>query len=458
MVDNDAAVQDGPGASTDASTVQDAPGSSTDSSTGDVSSDGGGAAIKWHPGQYMSSGVYTELGNVDESSNPAGPEKASEISLVRSGPSQVLGWEGYYFWRSMENAEDTYDMSSAGSGLDADYAAITGYTSGSGSSAVYSSPRRMGIYILHTDYFNANPSARAVPNYLLDNATYGPIGPDGTYYGYWTTTGSGGTGTGSVVAFWRPVVEARYVALLSGLAKHVLPDGYTVDTSPYVEWVKLFLESADSPELTTDSSYNVTEYLAQLEALNLAAASAFPHTNVVCTINWLDDPNDIVTLSDSLATHRSGSGGPDIAGYSSGQNFNDNGGIAGLTWGQMAYIGLLPPSSGNTWVTGGTDKRGVVPYLGTIQNTETVYNGSHNYTPADLFEQANATLKATHVAWQNVSGQTGSLAAANWLGTASSLATWSASTSGGVLAEVVNSTLATTACPSSYANGCNMSP
>lgn len=409
------------------------------------------AAIKWHPGQYMSSSIYTRLGNADASGNPAGPEKAAEIALVRSGPSQVLGWEGYYFWRALENAgPGAYDFTSAGSGLDADYVAITGYQSGSGSSAVYKNPRRMGIYILHTDYFSPDPTSRTVPDYILNSSTYGPVGPDGTHNGYWTDTGSAGAGTGSVAALWRPSVAARYAALFSGLANHVLPDGYTIDTSPYIEWVKLYMETTDYPQGATDSTYTTSGYLAQLESLNSAAQTAFAHTNYASTNNYFALPADSYNFELTLPSSRSGSSGPDTFGYSSGQNAN--------TWGQAAYIGLKP--SGNAWVSGGTSLIGVVPYLATVQNTETVSEWGFYFTPADIFKQANLTLHATHVSWQYVagmplSGYNAEDVTANWFGTASSLSTWSASSSGGVLATIVNNTLSNTTCPSRYKNGCN---
>ena len=69
-----------------------ADGSAVDSFRPDT---GASAGIKWHPGHYLSSNVFTTLGNIDGSGNPAGPEKAAEIAVVRNGPTDVQGWEGF---------------------------------------------------------------------------------------------------------------------------------------------------------------------------------------------------------------------------------------------------------------------------------------------------------------------------------------------------------------------------
>ena len=422
------------------------------------------AAIKWHPGQYMSSNIYTTLGNVDGPGNAAGAEKAAEIAIVRAGPAQVLGWEGFYMARALYNAGGTdIDGSSAGSGLDADYVAITGYTNvGKTTSAVYNSPRRMGVYILHSDYFNVNPAGRCEPDFMLNNSAFG-AGPSGaTPYGWWTTTGATSESGGSVIALWRPSVEVQYAAMLTALANHVLPDGYTVDTSPYIEWVKLYLESTDVPEGASDSTFSDSGYVTQLETLNAAAKKAFPHTNVASTFNYLNIASDAVAFGNSFPGTRTAFSGPDTFGASSGQTIPSGGGLAGYTWGQAVYAGQLPPS-GNAfttpWVSGGTSKKGVVPYIATVEGTELIPSYGNYFAPADIFNQLQ-NLQATHASWNYLtSGQSGSTslpaATANWFGTASSQANWSASNSNGVLATIVNSRLSNTSCPSSYTNGCN---
>jgi hypothetical protein len=367
-------------------------------------------------------------------------------------------------WRRA--ARGVYDFST----IDTDYVNITGYTSGSTSSAVYNAPRRLAIYILHTDYFTSNPAARVLPDYLLNNSAYGP-GYNGQLTGYWTTTGAQGQGTGSVVAFWRPAVMARLQALMTALANHVLPDGYTVDTSPYVEWVKAFLETCDDPEnpaspsgngasdTAADPTYTVPGQVAQMQALNTTIAAAFPHTNFATPANFLTSAPSMYSLVQTFASSRSGESGPDVFGYSSGQNVCV--GLCGLTFGQASYIGLMPPPSGNpwstAWVSGGVDLRGSIPAIVTVECTEMVTNCGVHYTAADLFQQANTTLHATHIAWSYIlPGQySNGTSDVLWWGSASGQSSWSASASGGVLATIVSSPLSYTACPKSYVSGCN---
>jgi hypothetical protein len=414
-----------------------------------------GGGIKWHPGHYLDGSTFTALGNSNLST------KIAEANMVRSGPQQVLGYEQYYYWRTFEQGgAGVYDFST----LDTDYVNITGYTGGKTTSASYNAPRRLGIYFLHTDYFTQNAASRLLPDYLLSNSVYG-AGADGQHTGYWTTTGSQGAGTGSVVAFWRPAVMARLQALMTALAHHVLPDGYTVDTSPYVEWIKPYLESCDDPEnpnggamdTAADPTYTTASYLAQLEALNVTMAAAFPHTTYATTANFMLDPGSAYSLVQTFASSRSGESGPDVFGYSSGQNVCN--GLCGLTFGQAAYIGLKPNSgSWNTpWVTGGTDLRGVVPAVLTVQCTEMVSDCGAHYSAADLFQQANSVLHASHIAWSYiVAGQYAHGTSDDlWYGTASGASNWNAATSGGVLATIVNNPLTYTACPKSYTSGCN---
>jgi len=207
--------------------------------------------VKWHPGQYAFSSAYTTLGNAALS------QKQGEIAIVRAGPSQVLGIQDTYFWRTLENGgAGVYDFST----IDKDYVQLTtGSTTWSPGNPFpgYNSPRRLGIYVMNEDWFSSgNPATRNLPDYLLNSSAYGPVGPDGIHYGYWTMSGSGGAGTGSSAALWRPSVMGRVIALGRALAAHVLPDGLTVDTSPYVEMVAMFGETSQQPSPATDSTYS----------------------------------------------------------------------------------------------------------------------------------------------------------------------------------------------------------
>jgi hypothetical protein len=309
----------------------------------------------------------------------------------------------------------------------------------------------MYLYIMNEDYFSTNPTTRCNPDYICNNSAYGPIGPDGTYYGYWTAAGPNGCAS----ALWRSAVNARFIALAQALAAHVLPDGYSVDTSPYIQSVVMSLESAASPYGSADGSYSSAGYVTQYQALNAAMAAAFPHTMVVCPNNFCAGPDESQSLEQSLPGNRTASGGPDIFGYSSARNYN-NVALSGLTYGQCSYIGLKSPGDANyadPWLSGGTSLIGVVPYKGTIQNTEMIASYGAYYTPSDLFEQANSTLHATHVCWQYIpAGTVGATNDVLWLGTASSIGQWMTNPGswGGVLDTIYNNTLSNTAYPSAF--------
>jgi hypothetical protein len=420
-------------------------------------SGGGLPQVKWHPGHYMNSSVFTSFGNVDFSGNPAGPEKATEINIVRNGPAAVKGWCGYYTWSALYNS-GTFDGSTAGGGLDADYSLVTGYISGNGpmGTATYNAPRRMAILILQTYFFSANPS-RILPSYISTNSAYGPVAPTGGLYGWWTTNGSGGAGKGAVLALWRPAVMAQFQAFHTALGAHVLPDGWTVDTSPYIEWINMLEETATVVPTGTscsgnacDSTYTLPGLVGLLQNLNSTALAAYPHTNRVSNANYLDTGS----YTASLPSTQTAQGGPDIiAGLSQGAN------VPALTWGQAEYIGLLWPGTGNQytgpWNTGGTTLVGNIPYIANEESDLITF--SSQFTSAlDLFNQANSTLQATHLAWgYNPSGCSPTYAC--WFGSASNQSSWTGGgdSANGVLTTIVNHTLSNTACPTAYPNGCN---
>jgi hypothetical protein len=403
---------------------------------------------KWNPGQYMASAVYTRLGNVDAGGGPAQPTKFGEIDLLRAGPAGCLGWEGVYFGRALWNS-GSFDGSTSGGGFDADYVRCTGYVSGSRGSAVYTSPRLFAPYIFQTDYFSANPTVRSVADAILNNSSLTPIGPDGVHYGYWTVTGSGGSGTGSSPAAYRAAVAAIYGGYYTSMSAHVLPDGWTVNESPYIPWVKLYLESAAwIPQGAGDGSYSNSGMQSGLNTIHAAAKNAFTQTIVTANINYMADDNEVYTAANNAVALKMAFGGPDVFGYSSGQNKGN--GLSALTPGQCAYIGLAPTGPNNvSWPGVGTDHRSVLPYLATIQNTELIASYGAYYTPGDITNQLNLTLQAPMAAWQYVDATNpDALSTAKWLGSAPNLGAWNQATSGGVLANMLNNSLTHTTYPS----------
>jgi hypothetical protein len=400
-----------------------------------------GSGIKWHPGHYMASGQVTTPGNGSLSA------KQGEISMMRSSPATVLGWAGVYTWGDFEPTNaGGYTFAD----LDTDYKQVTGYTSGTTTSAVYNSPRRMMVSLGTADYWSTNPThGNFLPAYILSNSTYGPAGADGVHFGY------GQIGNyGNAAAWWRTSVQGRLIALFQALATHVLPDGYTVDTSPYIEAI---MSDETALAFTGSSDYNATAYLAGLQAVYPAIVAVFPHTNVGLENNYTPGAAQAVTLEDWLPSQRIAASGPDVFGASSCFCVNNSGGV-GVTWGQAAYAGFSftgnnsanPP---NGWASsGGTDLRGTVASLFNVQYPDLVTDG---FQPSDIFTQGETNLRANYLIWTAVSGASPS--SANWLGSASNMSSWQASSSGGVLATIVGSPITQTSCPSNYASagGCN---
>jgi hypothetical protein len=380
------------------------------------------AGIKWHPGHYMGSNQQTLPGNGKLSA------KQTEQTLLAVSPKSVLGWEGIYVWKTMEDATaGAYDFAT----LIADYNAVTGWN---GSTHV--NPRRYMVMVWAQDFSHTDPT-RTLPTYITSNSAYGS-GSDGSHYGYWNL------GTfGQSAAIWRPAVMARIKALFAAMASTRLPDGFTFDTSPYVEAV-MFQETSLS--LASGSDYTDASLVTQWQDLNASMATAFPHTNVASQANYLATQGPLYSLVQSYPSTRSAASGPDVFG--GGTVVNDSGG--GITWGQAAYVGYR--YNGSAWVAGGTDLRGVVAGIFNIQQPDLTYDGA--YTPGQLFTQGDSTLHSTHLVWTAMEGQSPS--SANWLGSAANIGSWAAG-GDGVLATIVSSPLSHTSCPSNYGKygGCN---
>jgi len=424
----------------------------------------------------MTDFTFTVLGNSTLSS------KQSQIGLVRAGPAKVLGWMGWYQWAAFENATPgVYDFSS----LDVDYVQLTtGSTSWIPGQPFpgYNSPRRLAIKMQYYDPFNVTtPQARALPHYIAVNSAYGP-GPgtatDGSLYGYWPWNNSGTPGF--AVATWRPAILARLQLLFQALGNHVLPDGNTVDSSPYVELIDAAEETSSaaqaafSPADTTATQANYNNMWATIVSFG---KSYFPHTNFGIPNNFYPSLSNqaiqTVNFENTFAAASVGS----VSGDFTGQSY----GINDLEFGWKAYIGLLP-NSGDPggfslpWVSGGTNQQGIFPFFATVEGGD-FYGvvGPGNTTPLDMVNNANNVMKATHMlityidyaAWGGTppglwgywfgSAEVGSSSTPN--NPSASQANWNAGgdSAGGVLTTIVNNSLTNTTCPSVYvsAGGCN---
>lgn len=397
-------------------------------------------SIKWHPGDYGASNAFTSIGNGQLS------QKQAEIAIIRSGPA--LGWQHMCYWNSFTNtSQNVYDFSY----FDRDYVqCTTGSTTWNPGDAFpgYNNPKRIGLYVWQANFFNTDPTT-CIPNYILSNSTYGPA-PSGSLHGWWVGDG----GTQAEAALWRSSVMTRYIADLTAFANHVLPDGTTVDTSPYVEAIWTTNETVAVPNNTggvqDDATFTDSGYNTQLQRLNAAMQTAFSHTNVVSANNWSSNAATCYAFELTFPSTRTATGGPDVGGFSFGQNVTAS--TPFTTYAQCAYVGLKPPGTGgylDPWIAGGTDLRGIVPYIANIQGSEMGYEQQTN--PTDLGEQCDVWLKATHRWWTILVANEAAYVPGNWYGSAyANPGTWNAATSGGVLAEIVNNPVSHTAYPTGY--------
>jgi hypothetical protein len=411
-----------------------------------------GAGVKWHPGHYAASDNNTNPGNGKASA------KAAEIALLRASPPNVLGIEEAYAWGDLESNSSSC---SAGQGsycftdLDSDYKAITGYTSGSTTTATYSAPRRMVIAI-YTGIEGTTDATDddVIPNYVLTGSSYG-LGPDGSHNGYGLQDG----GQGFTAAIWNTNVNARLQALGTALASHVLPDGYTVDTSPYIEAIMSLDETASWNNNSGDGASNGGA-LSGAQSMLSAWVAAFPHTSVASNNNYgFGSQASTAAFEQWMAGARVAASAPDVYGNSSCFCVNDAG-ESGISWGEASYAGFTytgnnssnPPSGWYQQYSAagsGTNMQGTIAGMFNVQQPDMV---NDSFSPADVFTQGSTNLHATHLFWTMLSGFSPN--SANWLGSAGAIGSWSSGSSGGVMATIVSSPIANTACPTSYSS-CN---
>lgn len=331
-------------------------------------------------------GHYAQSASFDNQS-----AKNAEIALVRACPAQILGLMLFYFWKQFEDAtQGSYNFNI----LDGDYNALTGWDG-----TTHVAPKRLAMYI--GTEFRAGTAAQIIPSYILNNpGTYGNS-PTGGQGGWWTNPNGGVS-----IAHWRTSVGNRLQALYPALAAHVLPDGFTVNTSPYIEWIAPYGETAELAP--TDPTFSNAAWVTEIKAIATACHAPFSRTEIAMMNNYAGSTADANSIQQFFLTTLSAGSGPDIFG----------GSTANLTWGQTSHIGGY----------GGTDMRGKVSYIASVQSTE---QGDVSYfTNADIFNQANNVLKANRIAWTIISWTPGGRTASNFLGTATSITQWKTNPAG----------------------------
>jgi len=288
---------------------------------------------------------------------------------------------------------------------------------------------------VYTEQYNG-PQSSVVPAYVQSNpGTYG-ASPTSGQGGWWTHV-NGPNGT--VLTLWRANEMNRLIALGQHICSHILPDGYTVDTSPWIEAVSgMQAESAALPT-SSDTTYSDSAWAMQLEALADAMATACPHTITGNIINWMASNTAVNPVITNMVANGAAMGSTDT--FASSSQF---------TSGWLAWMG----QNG----AGSSDQRGKLPWLGAVQSTELGDESSYTSTPPALFSVNNNTFQTSHIRWQMVTWESGANAANNYYGTAGSLSAWQANPgaqTSSELYQMVNSPLTHTACPTSYVNGCN---
>lgn len=327
--------------------------------------------IKWDVAHYMMSW------NI----NGTGAKNQSEMNaLAASGPA-VAGYGANYRWGALETAQGVYDFSP----IVADFNYLQSVAPG----------KRFAI-TLATRAFGANflPSATVssgfIPNYVLNNPLYGPLGPNGTQYGYTVASLNGGVYTELAACLWRAPVMARKIALFAALANSTalpLYNGvqYTFDTHPLIEAIIDWDESALSMTGASapPADYSAASYKAQIEAFNASLAVNWPHTNGLSCLNYTgpsQNPTDVLDMVTAAFNARAAFSGPDV--FFPSTNY---------TWAQQALIGMV--WNGTTFVPGGTDLRGKMPVMLQVQQPD--YSRA---TPANIYTSC-AFFGASHIFW-----------------------------------------------------------
>lgn len=221
-----------------------------------------------------------------------GDDPAQHLALLKR--PEIAGAQVVYTWRELEPGEGHYDFSR----IDADLATMT----------ALGKP----LYLQLQDRF-FSPTARNVPDYILDDPAYGGGLAEQT-----DNAGENIVGSGWVAMQWNDALRARFQALLKALAAHV--DGR-------VAGINLPETSFDLDEKHPPAGFTCDGYFnAELD--NLAAArEAFSKSAVIQYVNfwpceWNNDHRYMSRLFDFALAHDIGLGGPDVVPWRKGQMKN----------------------------------------------------------------------------------------------------------------------------------------
>jgi hypothetical protein len=224
-----------------------------------------GAAIKWHPGQYMSLENNHKYDDIDQ----------RYISQIGGEPT-VTGILRNWNWRDIETSRGVYDFSS----IDTYLKTVTSL----------SSKKRMIIRIDNRVF--GGQTGSTVPDYLKSDPAY--------------MGGAVPMANGVVARIWDAPVMDRYIALIQALAQRY-------DSNPYVEGISTSETAIGfSSAYPAPATFSTGTLLAQLQRYMIAARLAWAHSAVFVETNYFGSDSQMQALIDSAVKNQAVIGGPDV--------------------------------------------------------------------------------------------------------------------------------------------------
>jgi hypothetical protein len=291
---------------------------------------GGGHAIKFHPGHYI---------ELDPGSGGGGLAGwLATIASLRGAPN-VTGVVLWQPWSALEFAQGVY---SSGSGANAQgFAAVD---------QILAACKAAGLqFILAYEdrSFGGNVSANAgsegqLPPYLdtIENGSPGYIdAPAGTTFQ--------GAGLQLIADVLNPAVWAREIALGQAyLSRYDSDPNFEMWSSP---------ETANG-QFTSAGQYDA--YVGQYKLWMAAMRAAGPHTGIRICANFMDNQGELSSLFNAALPYGIAMGGPDTYPNFATMPTPENGNFSGES--NLVFNGEL----------GGTDYRGVLPWVSEVQTPE----------------------------------------------------------------------------------------
>lgn len=391
--------------------VTDSVGSTTAASfnqTVSTAASGSTGTVKFNPGM-----------GIQADTQFAGLVLAEVQAMSTSGPggtwvlgSPYLHYQTYYDWGSLDPGPNIGANNIAK--LATDFNTLQQYCPGCHFNIVFMMGRsNAGGYGIN------NPPS--IPSDILNNPGIYGAGPNGGTGAGWGLSGyQNGTPPGTyqihVAAIWRPAVINRFLTFLQAVANYSFVTNYgpyagqtfTFDTHPLIEAFFDGMENSYNfflgPNVPADWSASAQDACYQQEMTG--AVAAFPHTMFATFQSFGNN----TTFPDPLL--------PGVIAYAAANRNNlsnsDVNGSGLASSAQHIYCGQT--WNGSAWVPGGTDYRGQMGYLATIQPGDyksslgPTWDGTVNGGPngaMQLIYNTCATLRATHIYWTSTDEKNG---------------------------------------------------